>query len=167
MEGTKNERVGILVAAYVIGFATAYIAFGVIQLENNAVFVQEPTSVRNTASVIESVAPVMTGVSVNSDGLVYKGADSEVLLSAKSTPDEGEYLPEGSHVKISDYSVSPDGEYVYFCELPSLTAESCVPFLYIVSLDVVYPVTIDEERIAFEAKGHKISWTEDGQIRID
>ena len=35
MEGTRNERVIMVMAAYVIGFTTAFIAFGLNQMEES------------------------------------------------------------------------------------------------------------------------------------
>lgn len=165
MEGTRNERVGILIASYVIGFITAYIAFGVIQLEDSVEFVYVP--VHSTAAVIESqVAPVVAETTLEETdlGLLLFKDGTETYLSARVSEDG---TADGHYVALAEYSLSLDESYVYFCEVGDVESESCVPFVYSIEEDLVYPVTIDGDRVAFKAEGHAAIWTKEGQLLVD
>jgi hypothetical protein len=167
MEGTRNERVGILVASYIIGFITAYIAFGVIQLEDSLEFVQVPT--QNMASVIASQqvkSSTETYVAVDSVGLIIIKDNERTLLSATGDANQSDFFDEGEHVAISDYSLAPDKMHVYFCELPSQDADSCRPYIYSLVDSTVYPVLVKGERVAFEAKDHKASWSAESELIV-
>ena len=160
MEGTRNERVAIVLTAYVIGFITAYIAFGVMQLESSVKFAQVPA--QNTALVIASQNTDMS-VELTESGLFLLQGNERTLISAAS--DSG--LAEGTHVDISNYSLSDDESQVYFCELPTLDSESCRPYIYSINDAVVYPVTVGNERVAYDALNHKVSWNEARELVVD
>ena len=166
MEGTRNERVAILVVSYIIGFVTAYVAFGLTQLEEKFVYMP----VDNTASLIsalgkkESTSPGVAALT--KDGLVLVKNDEARVISAQMAASEG-ILPDGYHTSLADYSLSPDGSHVYFCEVPAADVDVCRPYLYSVAEDTVYPVKIDGQRVAFEAENHRISWSEDGELIFD
>lgn len=165
MEGTRNERVGILIASYVIGFITAYIAFGVIQLEKSVEFVYVP--VHSTAAVIESQSDVVTTKTTLTEtdlGLLLSKDGVDTYLSARSTK---ESATDGYHEALAEYALSLDEKFVYFCEMPTVDSESCVPFVYSTETETVYPVTIDNQRVAFAANNHAALWTKEGHLIIE
>ena len=162
MEGTRNERVAILLIAYVIGFITAYIAFGVIQLEDSVKFSNQSASVISAQRQTVDVTSVF--VALDKEGLVLIKNDERTLLSIT---DEGALLSDGVHTSILEYALSPDKSQVYFCELPSDDSKSCRPYIYSIVDEVVYPVTIKGERVAFEAKNHTVAWSEEGELIIE
>jgi len=169
MEGTRNERVAILLASYLIGFITAYIAFGVVQLEDSVKFVQVPN--QNMASVIQARQEASSNenifLAVDHDGLILIKDNERTLLSANVEEDIAVSFKDGAHVAISSYALSDDKKNVYFCELPSTDSDSCRPYIYSIQDDIVYPVTVDGERVAFAAVDHEVSWSEDGELIID
>lgn len=165
MEGTRNERVAILLVAYVIGFVTAYVAFGLTQLEERFVYMP----VDNTASVIKALekksdAPGVAAIT--KDGLVLVKDNEARIISATQASTDG-ILPEGYHTKIADYSLSPDGKQVYFCEVPSEDLDICRPYLYSVENDTVYPVKVDDQRVAFDPANHSVRWSSDSSISFE
>lgn len=162
MEGTRNERVAILIAAYVIGFITSYIAFGLTQLSDKFVYV--PTV--QTASVVSATQSASESVAIpaiNKDGLVVVKDNEVRLLSALAAPSD-DVLPEGSHVSIADYALSPDGQHVYFCEVPAADLGVCRPYIYDVAEDMLYPVLSDGQRVAFDTEGETVYWSSDGTL---
>lgn len=169
MEGTRNERVAILLASYVIGFITAYIAFGVIQLESTPTFAQLPS--QNAAAVITSQkvaqTPSATFLAIDKEGLVLIKDNVRTLLSASADATGDTFFTDGQHVAIVDYSLSPDSKSVYFCELPTADADSCRPYIYSITNDTVYPVQIAGERVAFDATDQSVSWSEAGELIIN
>lgn len=165
MEGTRNERVAILVLSYVIGFVTAYVAFGITQLQDSFVYVP----VENSASVIAAVnqknnAPGL--VAETKDGLVFIKNDRARILSAQAAAEDG-VLSEGYHTRIADYSLSPDGKHVYFCEVPANDIDACRPYVYSVADDTVYPFKVEGQRVAFSTHEHAVSWDAGGSLVFD
>lgn len=167
-EGTRNERVVILIASYLIGFITAYIAFGVVQLEDSVKFVYVP--VTNTASVIESqptaVTATETSIQITQEGLVVTEDGVETLLSARAQSDLSEPV-EGLYTELAHFSLAPAKDFVYFCEIPVASAVSCKPFVYSIADKIVYPVTLNGDRVAFDSEKAIVEWTADGQLLID
>jgi len=169
MEGTRNERAAILLAAYVIGFVTAYIAFGVTQLSNTVELATIAS--QNTASAIMAEQQARRGgvafIAMDKEGLILIKNDKRTLLSATINAQDNTFLDEGSHVAITDYSLSPDQQSVYFCELPANDVDSCRPYIYSIKDDVVYPVTVNGDRVAFDAGTPSVSWSDTGELIID
>ena len=167
IEGTRNERVAILLASYIIGFITAYIAFGVVQLEDHVDFAQ--VSNQHMASVIASREQSSVSnafIATDKEGLILIHNGERTLLSAVETASTDSLLQDGVHVAISDYSLSPDQSHVYFCEIPFAESDSCRPYLYSIDDGVVYPVEIQGERVAFATVGQEVTWSEDGALIV-
>lgn len=160
MEGSRHERVAIVATAYVIGFITAFIAFGINQFENNVEFVYVPTN--GTAAVADAVGvPKVGTTALTENGLVYIAGSDETLLSAHAGVGETE-LSDGVYTAMVQHEVSPDGAFVYFCEVPVDGAESCKPFIYSVAKKVVYPLTAQGDRIALNTTKQNLMWSETG-----
>jgi len=159
MEGTRNEKVVILIAAYVIGFVTAYIAFGVTQLQRDVQLVQVP--VVHTASVSDAATNDATRLTVSNEGLVLIAKSDETLLSLRV---EDNSDMDGAHVALTDYSMSHNEEYAYFCEESTFNTETCKPFVYSVANNIVYPVKVNDEKTMFEVSGQKASWSPEGNL---
>ena len=79
MEGTRNERVAILLTAYFIGFVTAYIAFGVTQLEDKIKYVSAP-AIQNAAVIQAQTTNAL--LTIDSHGLSVVVNGEVRLLSA-------------------------------------------------------------------------------------
>jgi type II secretory pathway pseudopilin PulG len=170
MEGTRNERVAILITSYVIGFMTAFIGFGVVQSDDSATLAQIPA--QNTASVIQAhqeaqVTESNIFLDVDTEGLFLTIDDERTLLSATVSEDSSGYFEDGAHVAISNYALSNDKTQVYFCELPSAGSGSCRPYIYSLTEEVVYPVLVNGERVAFDAAAHEVSWSPEGELIVD
>ena len=81
MEGTRHEKIIIAIAAYVIGFSTAFIAFGVNQVNKTA-----PSDFSNAyISPVSAQTPVHhmeTTVSLAEEGLFAISQERKRILSA-------------------------------------------------------------------------------------
>lgn len=169
MEGNRHERVALLITSYIIGFVTAFIAYGLSSTSSeNIKIVQVPeTSTPNqTANVRTALEPDLT---VYADGTGLKVSsrnDDTVLLSATAnTYEYEEYVGmDGVHHDIPYYSLSPNSELVYFCEQSTPDSEMCKPFIYSIQEEVVYPVMQDGERVDFEIATHSVEWGSDGEL---
>jgi len=166
MEGSRNERVAILLASYVIGFITAYIAFGVIQLETEIKFVEIPAQ-QHAAAVVEStVQSADVQVMMSDTGLILTIDGEETLLSLTSHDATADTFVDGIHADVPQFSLSPDLTQVYYCESPSIEAESCRPYVYSITDEIVYPVLVAGKRVAFDSTKNNIQWAEDSTMLI-
>ncbi|MFT5849831.1 MAG: hypothetical protein ACI9H6_000654 [Patiriisocius sp.] len=172
MEGTRNERVAILLASYFIGFVTAYIAFGVTQLEDNFKFVATPAV--QTATVIQApaVAPVPAaeqGVRIinDADGLSVVVDGEVTLLSVRVADRSDAEMAQGEHVAIAAHAVAPDMHQVYFCEVLYTGADSCLPSIYSLETEMLYPVTVDGQPVAFSSTKASSAWDANGARTVD
>ncbi len=161
IEGTRNERVIMVLAAYAIGFTTAFIAFGVTQIEDKVQFVYVPAG-DQMASVVSAVGqdslPAHEKLVANEVGLTYKDGEIEELLSANIVRD-GE---DGFHAALIDYALSPDERFVYFCEQPLPASDACKPFVYDAAQKMVFPVLQNGERIALPLTQQSLTWGKSG-----
>lgn len=146
IEGTRNEKVMILLAAYVIGFTTAYIAYGI-----NLAGMQDALPVAYTNTMTASVAQAVPAPAVEStyevttDGLEVVVDGERFLVSAhvSTVPEDmvADFGYQGIHDRVEGMSLSQSGEYLYYCEYAP-GAEGCAPFLYNTLTQVVHPVSV-------------------------
>lgn len=146
--------------AYVVGFVTAYIAFGASQVdEAKVVYV---TSV-NTAQAEQSVDTMVdeavaganntasvVGAFYDNGMLSVSSADGEMVLSVDpdvmpELVDDPQFANQGLHQSPPVYVASSAGEYVYFCE-EYTTPGTCRSFVYSIADEMIFPVTFAGER---------------------
>lgn len=166
MEGTRHERVVMVLAAYVIGFTTAFIAFGITQIEDsvNFVYVPAPAQTASVVAATEAASPTVGEVEarLTNEGLVYAQNGAEVLVSAYGQ----DASMDGVHQSVFEFSLSLDKRFLYFCEVPTADVEACKPFVYVAALDTVYPVTEGGERIALPLTATELTWDASGLVAI-
>lgn len=143
MEGTRNEKVLIIICSYVIGFTTAYIAYGIVQSTESGVLAD--TAGTFAASAISAPAlPTAEPISyeVADDGLYLIKDSEELLISANagslSEEEVADFEGQGVHSEVANVTLTDDGKYLYFCEtFPG--QDTCTPFVYSVDEEVVRP----------------------------
>ena len=163
MEGTRHERVIVLITAYIIGFITAYIAFGVIKVQefDYSSFTNQSSAVITSQKQDDQHHEVF--VAEDAEGLVVIKNNKRTLISVKNNGD----LPpeEGTYISVV-YKISPDQEKIYFCEQPLEESDTCRPYIYSIEDNITYPVTINGERVAFSINDHSVEWSEEGELLI-
>lgn len=169
MEGTRNERVALLVTAYVIGFTTAFIAYGLTQNVNPSI-VDATNLTSNTQTAIVATATPTTEpetyypkLRTDSTGLYLDTADQKQILLAYQATEETASQP-GVYYKVIGAALSPNKEYVYFCEQRSPEAETCIPYVYSILEDVVYPVRTNAEDMNYSIQSHNIGWSDENEL---
>lgn len=172
MENSRHERAIILVAAYVIGFISAYIAFGVNQFEEYIV-VEVPAQQYLPAAAIESIVEPNyseSTLTVDNVGLHYYGPDGERLLSAYRTPEHDGVIPQGTSgvvEKIIDAEISRDGQFAYFCEQVDPADDTCAAFVYSATEDIIRPLQTAEEVIKPAIANHFSVWSASGYLMVN
>ncbi len=138
MEGTRNEKVLLIVSAYVIGFITAYIAYGLAYTPHND-FVLSAAVQATTIAEVEPTPQVVGAVSdetsfaVTPDALTVTVNGETRLISINASQLTEEQILEvgtpGIHTAVSEVELSPDGNELYFCEqAPRET--TCTEYVY-------------------------------------
>lgn len=168
----RHEKIILVALSYVIGFTTAYIAFGITPDITHKAYrtgeVVKANSVRTTApsnTAEPSDTPSSTRIVFKDDGMFVQTPEGEKVVSAKLRPNvlEGP----GFHVAIPQYAVSPDGEYVYYCEQQTPETDECHNYLYVVDEHTVRPLSLNGSRLTSSVIQSEFSWQPDGTARYN
>lgn len=129
MEGTRNEKALIVLSSYVIGFTTAYIAYGITYaaLQDEPLLATEAMTA-SVSQVVEEQAPIaeVTIDLVDSELSVNVAGESRLIS-----------------VNAIGAVLSPASDMVYFCE-QATDSENCVDYQYVIASDVIQPMDVGE-----------------------
>lgn len=169
MENSRHERAIIVAASYVIGFTSAYIAFGVAATDYQHKITLPPTQPQTETTVAEEERTVLR---LEETGLVAVTEDLERLLSAhRSSPLAANVVgatPEpGMAHSLVEAELSRDGAYVYFCEALTADAQTCDPYVYDVAADTLHPVRVNGTDYYPQIDEHRSSWTPSGYLTVN
>lgn len=173
MSGSRHEKASITIASYVIGFTTAFILYANISTPNQSSY-PVPTVVpaANVATVVSAVperqvaekAKPKTTLSYN-DGVLEITVDDTInLLSFNPEITEAEVdtteLPQGFHYGDIEFSLSPEQNFVFFCERHDKEDSNCAGFVYDVNADRIYQIIKDGSPVAITKNSAKTAiWT--------
>jgi len=186
MEGTKHEKVVLVILAYLIGFTTALIAYGIrpipdysspeTKLELNDVI--ENTAFVDKQNIQQSSTTEATDPSTNEfvnyhDGrLSVHNDQGDFLLSINKDLIDTEQLIEfknyGIHYSNNApfFLVSADKKYIYFCEQHG-EEDNCSNFIFDVKSSIVQFVNNEKQKIVTSrAVAEKAYWREDGTLKV-
>ncbi len=159
MEGTRHEKVALIIAAYVIGFITAFIAFGQDKPQTHESIVLITEEKAFAAPVQEST---QTMVGFDEDGLYAITPAGERIISANRNVLSASALEStglaGYFYNIIDAEPSRDGAYIYFCEQLTAESENCDAYVYALATDTLYRVTLDAQAYSPTIAGHNSMW---------
>lgn len=177
LEGNRHEKVAIIITSYVIGFTTAFIAFGLNQLIlsnqiiNEPLAVVQPKQMNDTdAQVVDNRGKILS-VSIGDDGLYAVTEAQSIFLSANknalgSTVIGSADTP-GFHFAVLNAEVSPDGNYVYFCEQLSQSNTTCDPYVYALSDGALHVVKVNGVKLTPEILTHNSSWSGSNTLTVN
>ena len=175
MIGTRHEKIAIALAAYVIGFTTAFIAFGINNMDREEHMhewkAREHFENSKHAVNYKSADANISGIFTDDSGLYVTVGGYKRILSAKqntlatsvvqSTPTPG------FHVAIQQQQVSPDGWYAFYCEQLEVNATTCDPYVYSLFDDTVYKVTTNDVADSVAIENLSVSWTSDNRLVVN
>lgn len=157
LEGTKHEKAVLILIAYIIGFTSSFIAFGVMQpheapavLESTTVWPEGYTPPTEQPPIDETVSDASvesTNIASYEDGKLYATVQGERYVLSLSndimdaTNVEG-FATQGIHEALPTYSASDDGRFIHFCEQQT-PADSCTHFVFDASRSVIQPVSLE------------------------
>ncbi len=159
----KHEKVIILSLAYVIGFVTAYIAFGV----NSPYFSQDSSvesgdefsyGLRSSQHKYEKVS-----VDDESDGLYALLDNKKRILSAQVI--DSDKVGPGFHIDVIKSVVSNDKNFIYYCTQNGET-EDYMSFIYDVNTDIVHSVGVNSDSKLTINDMETAEWHNDGRLSL-
>jgi hypothetical protein len=170
MEGTRHEKALIIISAYVIGFITAFIAFGINKTASEN---EELVSFNLENAQAEQTLPEHNAISVNvgADGLYLVTGERERLLSANrnalSANVQLSAAEPGFFYQIVDAEASRDGKYVYYCEQLTEEAANCDPYVYVIADDSLHRVKSDGQLLYPISASHESMWAGDSTLMVN
>lgn len=163
MKESPYENAFIVLLSYIIGFSTAFIAFGVGgDPLNDDIKLYQDTYVKPVKE-IAAVAAVEkeTGLFVSVNGRERLVTANQASLLEGTYPE----LTNGFYNELFNVTVSPSGQFVYYCEQLAAESETCDPIIYDTKKDVLHRVQVGEESIAIE--NHKADWLPSGKLQVN
>ena len=168
LEGSRHERVYLVLASYIIGFTTAFIGFGVNQLNGQKTDMGGVQSASVIQTQMQTHAKNDVALKETSQGLILAQNGNETLLTARrDAVSNAEVGKDGIYASLAAAELSPDKNYAYFCEVPVPNATDCKPFVYSLDHKLVIPLKSNGQRIAFPANDQRITWSIHGIATID
>lgn len=160
----RHENIVLVVLSYIIGFTTAYIAFGIApDITHQAAYTpghaNEPefSTDKNDA---HDDSPI--DIFITEDGMFADVAGSERVISGKLR--DGVTTGPGFHVSIPRYEPSPEGEYVYYCEQQSSSENVCHEYLYLVQEHLIKPLKAQGEALTSSVSDSGFRWMREGVL---
>jgi hypothetical protein len=193
MEGTKHEKITLVVLGYLIGAVTVFLgtclpqkksydyshqlSTPVIEInqkqDETSEFSDEATSVDNSTIAGDAAneeAAVANGVRYVDGALRITLADAEYVLSVHQDllpADTTSFTQQGFHVSEPAYKMSPDGRFVFFCEQHDAGADNCHGFIYDTAANVIQILQSDGERLVLTIPSALSAAWEGSNFRIE
>lgn len=148
---SRHERVILVILSYVIGFVTAFIAYGLNKVDQVITVIETGREKIEKVDENKSEVPVPVDAVYENGRFYIETPERQILVSAQPaavglSDDEILKRPQGLHKNISVTEIEPTGEHVFFCEQQT-EQEVCRPFVYDVENVIVYRVMVDGEFI--------------------
>ncbi len=187
LEGTKHEKVVLVLLAYIIGITSGYIAFATQSKSMSVVYkdtshqvsaVVETEMTDSTAGTEEEMGSgTVLGDIARSDEFVHytngrlivdsPGLRMLISVHADNVGDDVQpgFEMQGIHVAAPVFVADEARENVFFCEFFTVDTE-CSAYIYNVSDVTIKPVVLNGEQLVLtEAEARTAAWT-DGQFAV-
>lgn len=171
-DNSRHERVALVILSYVIGFVTAFIAYGLNKADQviSVINTDEVEKVSETRVEVPVPVPVPVDAVYENGRFYIETPERQILVSAKPsalgmTDDEILKRPQGLHKDISATDIDQDGGHVFFCEQHTSEA-TCRPFVYDVENVIVYRVMVDGAPVDLPIDQANDSDWSDNKLRV-
>ena len=152
----KHEQALLVGLSYVIGFVTAYIAFGIQHSSTHPV---------DHVAVQEIVSEARGEVQAFVDEIgLFAEVDGEAMLISART--EGLIESPGYHYAVPVAAVSPSGAFIHYCEQSLEVPTVCNHYIYDVEDHMVYPVSLSGQQLRSEVGEARAGWDASGILTI-
>lgn len=167
MEGSRHERVLLVLTAYIIGFTTAFIAYA---LPAKHQVTPQVFSIQTNEQ--DDVSVPQTAIYLDETGLYVSSPQTTQLLSVnQASPLMANAVfgapTSGVHYRLIDAELSRDRDFVYFCEQLTETAQTCDPYVFSIQDGILHEVTVNDVVYPSSVANHTSSWSSDGKLQLD
>jgi hypothetical protein len=171
LEGTRHEKIALVITSYVIGFVTAFIGFGLNQVYLSEQLQSIPAQeISFKQTVQKQNSETIISANLATDGLSAITSERKIFLSANKNVLSGAVIGSsdvpGFHYAIVGAEVSRNGKFVYFCEQFNSDSVMCDPYVYSLSDGMLHTVKRDGAEFQPVIADHNSSWTIDNFLRI-
>jgi hypothetical protein len=169
MISTRHEKIAIVLASYVIGFTTAFIAFGVTKMGEKEVYPNNSSYIKVVS--YKDVHKNISDIGTDDDGLyVTVGGYKRTISSYRSL------LPASviESTELVGYAaahftpvVSNDGWSAFYCEQEEESSADCTPYVYSLFDDTIHTVRLNGEVAPLNIGQYTVSWTDENRLSIN
>ncbi len=186
-EGTKHEKIVLVILAYVIGLTSGFIGFGINDhyqygsqrvmgdMDMMEYFDEEPSSTLPATGRAGYVSPTTQPPEANTveadvvyeDGQLLAMTNEGPVVLSVDVEQLGDSIPEalavqGYHTEPPIFLASPEGKYVYFCE-QHLGVDECTNFLFNINDVSIQYVQIEKRKfVSPTSQAASAYWALDG-----
>ncbi len=163
MKTIRHEQAIAVCLAYVIGFTTAFIGFGLNQ-DRHGEWKKVAPEEAAPASAVNAASGFAVEVVKKDGGLFMLKDGQERIISAVSSGNES---GPGYHRAIVAASVSPSGRYIHYCAETD-GEDVCTNFVYSVDADSLYVIKESNEPvISHDGEAAATSWSADDTLLVN
>ncbi len=161
LEGTKHEKAVLVVIAYIIGFTSGFIAFGISELNFKNLDdiatdlpVLDPATTPYVPPTSQPPAVIESAAASYSEGKLYADVGEErfvLSISNEVMPKDNVegFATQGIHHNLPIFITSPSGRYVYFCEQQT-TEQKCTSFIFDTYTNLIQFVSVAGDKLLID-----------------
>jgi hypothetical protein len=165
----KHERAGLILLSYLIGFTTAFIAYGMQQTDSSSMPTIATTDVTSQVATLavtsnDMLSDVPSELYESEEGLMMQRSGETRLIAAGASfaPELGD----DAYETIEAQALSRDGRYAFFCMTTPSVSDSCFPYVYDWEASGLRPVTVGGELGNFAVGDVNAAWSSDGYLQV-
>jgi hypothetical protein len=173
MIGTRHEKAVIVLTSYVIGFTTAFIAFGITNMEHNGDMHHNYSTHKeqNEAHDFKKEHHNISAIGTDDEGLFVTVGGYNRIISGKMPDLEANAIAalEGPGYAYEHHGavVSNDGWFAFYCEQPTEESKDCLPFVYSLFDDTIHTVVTESGAITLPVDSFTVSWSSDSLLKVN
>lgn len=163
----RHEKIVLVMLAYIIGFTTAYIGFGLTPEQSHKDHVVTTTSEKHNSTSTQQQHEKKGNVEVlfEEEGMFARVNGREVIVSGALR--DGVSPGQGFHVAVPDYAVSPNEEFIYYCEQQTHDADTCHDYIYVIDEHLVRPLQFNGTHLTSSIIQSQFSWQDNGTAQYN
>lgn len=174
MIGTRHEKAVIVLTSYVIGFTTAFIAFGLNAMYNNADTLnnsyQAASKISSTADY-KKIHNNISAIGTDESGLYVTIGGYNRIISGNKNALGASVIESvkgpGYAVEHHFATVTEDGWFAFYCEQTEEDMTTCDPYVYSLFDDTIHKVTLDGYHETLDISDVVVTWSETNQLIIN
>lgn len=173
MIGTRHEKAVIVLTSYVIGFTTAFIAFGLTNMHYKGDMYKNygDGNMQHKNVDYKKEHKNISAIGTDEDGLFVTVGGYNRIISGKKASLEASVIKSmtgpGYAYEHHKAVVSNDGWFAFYCEQAKEEVKECLPFVYSLFDDTVHTVTLDGTQRTLDTETFTVAWSDENYLLIN